>query len=76
MKRTHSWKRGQCVPSNKNNEKEINERFNYAITFLSCYNAGKKFVYIDEQSYNLTNKPYYGWERKGTALKIKRENRI
>ena len=33
---------------NKNSEKEINDRFDYAIAYLSSYHAGKKFVYIDE----------------------------
>ena len=61
MRRTHSWKRGTCVPIKKNSPKEINDRFDFAMEFISAYGEGKKFVFIDEQSYNLNARPYYGW---------------
>ena len=76
MKRTHGFKRGKCVPFKQNSSKEVEDRYKFAIEFLSCYRANKKFIFIDEQSYNLDNRPYYGWELKGKPLIIKRSDRL
>jgi hypothetical protein len=35
-----------------------------------------RFIFLDEQSYNLTGKPYYGWALKGKPFRIQRKVRL
>ena len=51
-------------------------RLNFALRFLTYHKAGLKFIYIDEQSYNLDGRPYYGWAPKGEDLRIPRRVRL
>ena len=76
MKKTHSFKRGHCFGDEVNSERVIKMRYDYALRFLTYHKAGMKFIYIDEQSYNLTGRPYYGWAPKGEDLRIKRRVRL
>ena len=76
LTKLHSYKRGSCIGDKVNSEKEINDRYNYAVWYLNYHMEGKKFLFIDEQSYNLTARPYYGWALKGKPFKIERKVRL
>ena len=59
-----------------NEEKEKNDRYYFALWYLTYHMIGIKFIFIDEQSYNIERGSYYGWELKGNPLDIPRGVRL
>ena len=76
MKKTHSYKRGKCIGHKVNAEKEKEDRYSFALWYLTYHIKGIKFIFIDEQSYNIERGTYYGWEEKGKPLVIPRKVRL
>jgi uncharacterized sporulation protein YeaH/YhbH (DUF444 family) len=48
LKVEHSYKRGKCIGAKVNSEKEIENRFYFALWYLSYHYAGLKVIFIDE----------------------------
>jgi hypothetical protein len=48
LKVDHSYKRGKCIGAKVNSEKEIENRFYFALWYLTYHFEGLKFIFIDE----------------------------
>lgn len=65
-----------CKNPNFFSEEEMELKYNYALKYITFRSKGYKFVFLDEQSWNLTEAGGYGWEEKRKSLIIERQDKM
>ena len=65
-----------CKNPNFFSEEEMERKHNFALKYITYHSKGYKFVFLDEQSWNLTEAGGYGWEEKSKSLIIERQDKM